>query len=133
MRVDYTLPALQPANLPDVPETQEGVLSFREQLHSLTVQVPNTVEDELRLDERPFTATFIGPPPRPTTMELNDAESQRARWRSMLARHSDGLEAGAGAVTSARRQSVQVMLKMLEDMQDMEDAILAESVSVTRG
>lgn len=133
MRVDYTLPALQPETLPDLPDTQEVEISFREQLRSQTVQVANTVEEQLRLDERPYTATYIGPPPRPKTLEFADTESQRARWRTMLARHRAGLQAGTSAVTSLHPRSVQMMLQMLEDMQDMEDAIVAQSVSLTRG
>ena len=133
MRVDYTVPGLEPATLTDLPGMQEEEASFRQQLRSPTLQVPNRVEDQLRLEERPYTASYIGPPPRPKTLEWADGNSQRLRWRSMLARHSD-LVKSAGSMPHGREQpSVEMMLEMLGDMQDLEDAILAESVSLTRG
>jgi hypothetical protein len=133
MRVDYTLPALQQGTLPELPTGQETSLSFRDQLRSPAVQLPETWEQQLRLDTRPFTATYIGPPPRPQTLQLNDAETERSRWRSMLWRHSRALEASGNTVTSTRRQPVHVMLEMLQVMQEMEDGIVAQSVAVTRG
>lgn len=132
MRVDYTLPALQPGTLPDAPQTtQEGAPSFRDLVRGEVTPLPQTVEQQLRLDARPFTATYIGPPPRPSNLEIRDADTQRALWRNMLWRHSSTeTEAlnrpGAG-------QPVQAMLGMLLDMQDLEDSIVAQSVAVTRG
>ncbi len=133
MRVDYTLPALQPETFPDMPVTEEAGASFRDQLRGLTVQLPESWEQQLRLDARPFTGTYIGPPPRPQTLELNDAETQRSRWRSMLSRHSQAPLAAGSSGSSAVRQPVQGMLEMLLEMQQMEDSIVSRSVGVTRG
>jgi len=130
MRVDYTLPALLPETFPDTPVTDETATSFRDQLRGLTVQLPVSWEQQLRLDARPFTGTYIGPPPRPQTLELNDAETQRSRWRSMLSRHS---QTPLAAGSSAGTQPVQGMLEMLLEMQQMEDSIVSRSVGVTRG
>jgi hypothetical protein len=133
MRVDYTLPALQPETFPEMPAAGEAGASFRDQLRSLTVQLPVGWEQQLRLDARPFTGTYIGPPPRPQTLELNDAEAQRSRWRSMLSRHSQTPVAAGNSGGSAGGQPVQTMLGMLLEMQQMEDSIVSRSVAVTRG
>lgn len=134
MRVDYTLPALQPETLADMPTAGEAVPSFREQLRGTAVaQLPASWEQQLRLDVRPFTGTYIGPAPRPHTLELNDAETERSRWHNMLWRHSRALEGAGVPGTSTGRQPVRVMLEMLLDMQQMEDSIIAQGVAVTRG
>jgi hypothetical protein len=134
VRVDYTLPSIQPDALPELPAGGEAGPSFREQLRAgQPVQLPVSWEEQLRLDARPFTGTYIGPPPRPHTMEMNDPERERERWRSMVYRHSTALDASAGSTTSAARQPVQAMLELLQDMQDMEDSIVSQNVAVTRG
>jgi len=133
MRVDYTLPALQPETFPDMPLTGQTGASFREQLRSPTVQLPVSWEHELGLDARPFTGTYIGPPPPPQTLEVSDAETQRSRWRSMLSRHSRAAASASSLGSSAGRQPVQGMLAMLLEMQQMEDSIVSHSVGITRG
>ena len=132
MRVDYTLPSIQPGALPELPATTvETGQSFREQLRTSTVNLPATWEQEMRLDARPFTGTYIGPPPRPHNMEVGDPESERLRWRNMLLRHDSSLDAASG--DSESQQPVRAMLNLLLDMQDMEDSIMAQNVAVTRG
>ena len=133
MRVDYTLPALQPGTLPELPTGQEAELTFREHLRTSVVQLPVTFEQQLRLDVRPFTGTYVGPPPRPQNLELHDAEAQRMRWRTMLWRHTPGAIESEGPGSDMRGQSVQSMLEMLLDMQEMEDSMVSQSVAVTRG
>lgn len=133
MRVDYTLPALQPESLPDMPFAGETGASFRDQLRSPAVQLPVGWEQQLGLDARPFTGTYIGPPPPPQTLELGDAETQRSRWRSMLSRHSQSQVTAGPSGNSAARQPVEGMLSMLAEMQQMEDSIVSRSVGITRG
>jgi hypothetical protein len=131
MRVDYTLPALQPGTLAeDTPAAGEMGSSFREQLRTSMVQLPITCEQQLRLDVRPFTGTYIGAPPRPKTLEISDAETQRVRWRSMLSRHGRTFESTNG---SGGQRPVQGMLKLLQDMQQAEDSIVSQNASLTRG
>lgn len=131
MRVDYTVPALQPESLPEPTTTGESGLSFRDQLRGATVRAPDSYLHQLRLDVRPFTATYIGPPPRPRRLQLNDPETERARWHNMVQRHS--LDAGGNHTGSMGSDSVQTMVKMLLDMQQMEYSIVAQQVAVTRG
>jgi hypothetical protein len=131
MRVDYTLPALQPALLPDAPSPQDAGRSFRDQLRATSLRLPGEWVQQLRLDARPFTAAYIGPPPRPRTLELNDAESERSRWRNMLWRH--GSSPGARQDLGPSEGSVGLMLEMLLEMQHMEDSIVSQSVALTRG
>ncbi len=134
MRVDYTLPALQLGTLQDASPTPEdaGGASFRELVRGEAVQLPATVDQQLRLDARPFTATYIGPPPKPPSLEMGDATSQRSRWRSMLWRHVAVPSPGTSVSTSGGAP-VQAMLMMLQNMQDLEDLIVSQSVAVTRG
>ena len=132
MRVDYTLPALQPDAIPDMPTAQETGLPFREQLRRPAAPMPGSCDHHLRLDVRPFTATYIGPPPRPPALQLNDVETERWRWHNMVTRHATPADA-AGPNGSAGGDSVQTMLAMLLDMQQMEDSIVAQQVAVTRG
>ena len=132
MRVDYTLPALQPDTIPDMPTAQETGLPFREQLRRPAAQMPPSCEQQLRLDVRPFTATYIGPPPRPPALQLSDAETERLRWHNMVTRHATPADAG-GPDGSGGGESVHTMLAMLLDMQHMEDSIVAQQVALTRG
>lgn len=132
MRIDYTLPALEPAISPEVSAPQEETTpSFRGRLRGATVALPSGWQEQLRLGERPFTASYIGPPPRPRTLETSDAETERFRWRNMLWRHAappasePDSASGSGPVGG--------MMNMLLQMQQMEDSILAQSVAVTRG
>lgn len=134
MRVDYTLPALQSGNLLEAEPAAEGAgRSFREQLRGTTASLPVNWEQQLRLDVRPLTATFVGPPPRPRTLELNDAETERARWRNMVLRHSRSLGATGSFTAPNNRQPVQAMLQMLLEMQHMEDSIIYRNATLTRG
>src|ERR1700756_5437344 len=131
MRVDYTLPALQPWTAPDATElTEQGEVAFRQLVRGEAVEMPPTMEEQLGLDARPFTGTYIGPPPRPRTLEVQDAETQRQRWHSMIRRHSTS--AGAATRSGGRGQPVYNMLDMLREMRDMEDSIVSQTVSLTR-
>jgi len=133
MRVNYLLPALAPGILPDSPDSPETGLSFRDQLQHVIGQAPVRWEQQLHLDTRPFTATYIAPPSRPKGLELEGVEVERARWRNLLTRHELRLRTSPNALSSTSGQSVQVMLEMLRDMQEAEDGIVAQAVSLTRG
>jgi hypothetical protein len=80
---------------------------------------------------RPITAGYVGPPPRPATLEINDVESGRQNWRHMLHRHaaaSGGVDGAGGPASSASGR----MLQLLLEMQDAEDAIVARHLSYER-
>ena len=133
MRVDYTLPSLQPWAPAETPEISgEGGRSFQGLIAGETATMPQGVDELLRLDARPYTGTYVGPPPRPPVLEMHDAEAQRRQWYGMLHRHSGN--AGMGTRTNpGRSQSVQSMMEMLREMQDMEDSIVSQSVALSRG
>jgi hypothetical protein len=139
MRVDYTLPAIQPQVSPDVsgpsPEIAGPAIdttpSFRDRLRNVSVPLPGAWERQLRLDARPFTASYIGPPPRPRTLEMSDAETERTRWRNLLWRHD--IPPDAAPEGGADHRAVGNMMTMLLQMQDMEDSIVSQSVALTRG
>jgi len=124
MKVEYTLPGLQPEAVSEADAPIESDVSFRGKLRSLRAEVPVRWEQHLGLDARPVTASYIGPPPRPRTLELNDVETDRLRWRQMLVRHSEGMNPPPA---SGR------MLALLSEMQEMEDSILTRHLALTRG
>jgi hypothetical protein len=136
MRVDYTLPAMQVGTLPELPDAAADIepgLSFREQLRTPGAPISIGWEQHLRLDARPFTGTYIGPPPRPHTLQLFDAETERTRWHSMLWRHSHTPSPLTDPSISAKQQPVHIMLEMLLQMRELEDLIVAQQTAVTRG
>lgn len=133
MRVDYTLPALQPAISPDTQEIGgEGGASFREFLQGEVAPLPGTVDEQLRLDARPYTGTYIGAPPRPHTLGLQDADAQRQCWHGIVRKHFQNT-GNLSRIGMGRGQPVYNMLEMLQDMQDMEDSIVAQAVALSRG
>lgn len=133
MRVDYTLPALQPEVGLEAQEiSPEGGQSFQQLIRAENVALPTTVDQTLRLDARPYTGTYIGPPPRPRTLGVMDAESQRQSWQGMLRKHSQS-SGNLTRVGMGRGQPVHNMLQMLQEMQQMEDSIVSQAVALTRG
>ena len=132
MRVDYTLPSIAPEQSPELPGSVETGITFRDQLHGPTNDVPVSWEQRMNLDARPPDATHLDPPQRPNTLEVRDAETERKRWRSMLSRHDKTL-ASANVADPNGKQSVRVMLDMLLDMQHAGDAIASQNASLTRG
>ena len=133
MRVDYTLPSLQPWEPTEAPETSaEERSSFRDLVRGDADALPMSVEQQLRLDLRPFTGSYVGPPPRPRNLDLCGIEEDRRLWRNILRRHGAVLSEMGGASTPEGR-AVQAMLRMLLEMQDMEDSLVAQGVALTRG
>ncbi|HEX3821587.1 MAG TPA: hypothetical protein VHW45_14730 [Candidatus Sulfotelmatobacter sp.] len=134
MRVDYTLPSIEPERTPELPESPETqtAITFRDQLRGPSTDVPVSWQQQMHLDTRPPDAAHLDPPQRPQTMEIRDAETEGKRWRSMLSRQDKSL-ASANFADSSQKQSVRVMLDMLLDMQHAGDAISAQNAAVTRG
>ena len=133
MKVDYVLPAFQPGVANDLPDSRGIVPSFREQVRLSRVPMARGWEQQLRLDARPFTATYIGPPPRPHTLALDNLQTERTRWRSLVSRHSEIEDAPHRSETCTSTPAVRTMIEMLRQMQLMEDSIVAQQVAVTRG
>lgn len=133
LRVDYIMPALQPAIGNQSPAGPEIVPSFREQVRTQKIATPRGWEEQLRLDARPFTATYIGPPPRPNTLALDNFQTERVRWRNLVSHHDGGVDSPRPSGTSLSEPTVQSMILMLRQMQEMEDSIVAQQVAVTRG
>jgi hypothetical protein len=133
MKVDYTIPALQPEAPSAVDLPPERGVSFHAQLAGASVQLPIVCEQELRLDVRPFTATYLAPPPPPKNLVLIEPQAQRRSWRNMLWRHGQALCSGASLTGTRDQQPIRVMLDMLAQMQQMEDSIISHSVAVRRG
>jgi hypothetical protein len=134
MRVDYTLPALQPGTLADGPVGGETAPGFRQQLRGAPAQLPVSWGQLLRLETPPFSGTYIEAPPRPRTLELTDAEALRSRWHNMIWKHSSMPALSSGTSGALNSQGpVQTMLQMLLDMQQMENAIVSQNAALTRG
>jgi hypothetical protein len=133
VRVDYISPAVQPGVSTELPESSGAAPSFREQVRISTLPLPLSWEQQLRLDVRPFTTTYIGPPPRPSTLGLDDVQTQRMRWHNILPRHSGASSVLQDSIATPGEQAVQTMLEMISQIQQMEDAIVSRQVAVTRG
>ena len=134
MRVHYTLPGMQPSRSTQAVTSQEITPSFKSRLRRLSTSLPLSWKRMLRLDQPTFNATLFGPPPRPPTLELKDAASERLRWRNLLERQSRsfvGLKAESQSVQELR--SVQRMLNLLLNYQRMEDAVIARHLTDSRG
>ena len=135
MRIDYTLPGLDFGTPPSLPESTEiqPVRSFRDELRGPAPEARTSWRQTMGLESRPLDATFIGPPPKPRSLELGDASSERVRWRRILSQHSAELAVPSNAEGAHARQSVQMMLDMLQSIQDSEDSLVSMNASVTRG
>jgi len=133
VRVDYISPAVQPGVSKELPESSGAAPSFREQVRLSTDPLPLSWEQQLRLDARPFTMTYIGPPPRPSTLALDDVHTQRMCWRNIVPRHGGASSPSSDSIVTPEQQAVQTMIEMLLQVQQMEDAIVARQVAVTRG
>jgi len=137
VRVDYVLPAIQLAIGNESPASPEIVPSFREQVHQQVslerTSMPRGWEQQLRLDARPFTATYIGPPPRPQTLALDNSQTERIRWRNLVSTHGADMDSYSGPTSYRSEAAIQTMIEMLRQMQAMEDSIVAKQVAVTRG
>jgi hypothetical protein len=131
MRVDYTLPSIIPETVPELPASVDSAVSFRDQLRTPASAIEFNWQQHFHLDSRPANATYIGPPPRPKSMEVRNIDSERTRWRSMLVRHYNGTTRSTSS--SPDQASVKVMLDMLIDMQGAEDEIVSQNASLTRG
>jgi hypothetical protein len=123
MKVDYTLPGLQPAvtRQPQLPASS-GV-SFQSRLRRLSARATVSWKQLLRLDVAPADAAHIGPPPKPASLETRDAADLRLRWRNLLDGHQ--------AVES--HPAVTRMLALLGGMQETEDALISRHVAESRG
>jgi len=136
VRVDYILPALQPAIANESSETPEMVPAFRDHVRSpraAPAPLPGGWEQQFRLDARPFTATYIGPPPRPHSLSLDNFHTERARWRNLVSRHGDINDSPTISATFTSTPAVATMIDMLRQTQQMEDSIVAQQVAITRG
>jgi hypothetical protein len=123
MRIQYTLPQM---HLPDVDaefiEADAG--SFRSRLRRLAPTPPRNWKHILRLDQTNDTATDIGTPPRPMSLEIKDVASERLRWRHFLTQQ---------ALVSDGHKDIQRMLALLQAYQSMEDEVVSRYLTDARG
>ena len=122
MRIQYTLPRMQTDTLgTEFGET--GPKPFKSRLYRLTQTAPPNWRQILRLDQPAYTATMIGPPPRPGTLEVKDVASERRRWRSLLTQRS----------LEADDPTEQRMLGLLRTYQSLEDGVVARYLADAQG
>lgn len=121
MKIQYTLPGLDfRRSGPETSEAQSA--SFSSRLRRLKQSDSPGWREVLRLNRGVDGAGTIGPPPKPGTLTVDDAATERLRWRSLIFRDPG---------TADRR--VSRMLDLLRDHQAMEDAIVARHLAETRG
>ena len=135
MRIDYTLPGLDLGNVPELPPSTEiqTQRSFRDELRGGTVEPAATWQQQMGLEVRSKDASFVGPPPRPRSLEVGDAAGERMRWRKMLSMHSAELTGYENSDGARATESVRTMLEMLQSSQDSEDSLVSRNASLARG
>jgi hypothetical protein len=123
MRIQYTLPEMQLPDL-DADFTEAGAGSFRNRLRRISRTAAPNWKRILRLDQTNDTATTIGPPPKPMSLEVNDVPSERLRWRNFLDQQT---------LVSDGHDDVQRMLALLQAYQSMEDEVVSRYLADARG
>jgi hypothetical protein len=135
MRVQYTLPGFIPAETPPS-ESIAGGSPFRSRLTFLPPPRSLNWERLLRLDQLPVDAASIGPPPRPSTIDVRDVASERLTWRQMLDRHLVMFESTSSesalmdrSTASHESRAIERMLALLIRFRELEDSIAARHLS----
>jgi hypothetical protein len=133
MRVQYTLPGLQPQQLKQ-PEIEATPASFRSRVRRLSQALPRGWRHVLHLDVTPIGLEFLGPPPPADDMEALDAETRRRRWRELLDRQTRFYEErGASEEESEADQRTRRMLTLLLNYQMLEDAVASRLLAESQG
>lgn len=142
MRVEYTLPGMQPSVTPQAVQaaTAGGPYGpgFKDRLRQLATNFQANWRQVLGLDQIPAGGTNVGPPPKPANLETRDPAATRLQWRRLIDRHSSVLSPTASSgdmtpATNAPLPKVQRMQVLLMQMQQMEDGVTARSLTATRG
>ena len=133
MRVQYTLPGLQPRQLNHA-ETVAAPASFRSRVRRLSQALPRGWKQLLRLDVAPPGLEFLGPPPPTEGLERLDAETHRKLWREMLDRHIRVYEEkNVDEGESEAQQKVRQMLSLLLNYQVLEDQVASRQLAESQG
>jgi len=127
MRVNYTLPGFLPSDLVPAESTRAGDNPFRARMQLAPAPTLADWKSLLRLDQPPPAAFAIGPPPRPPSLEAQDAPARRLMWRQMLDRQVVALEenasTGAGPADSNDKRALARMLTLLMRVRDVEGEV----------
>jgi hypothetical protein len=143
MRVDYTLPGTQ-LRAGEGPATQgpggaqgagrAGVAAgFPAKLKKLSAGQQITWKQLLGLDRPSGAMTALAAPPRPPSVEIRDAASERLRWRNTLDRHSRLFtDRPPGFEPPPALRDIERMLALLIQMQDAEDVVVSRHLAESR-
>lgn len=109
--------------------------NFKERLRQFSANFQLSWRQVLRLDQMPAGPTNIGPPPKPVNLESRDPANARLQWRRLVDRNSQQLLSAPSTdgPTTATSSKVQRMQALLVQMQQMEDGVIARSLTATRG
>src|SRR5215469_16151238 len=132
MRVTYTLPGFLPAEATPAEPARTGDGPFRARLNFVPAPRWADWKSLLGLDQAPVNASAIGPPPRPASLEVQDAATQRRRWRQMLDRQVNVAEDSSCDLNSAggcNSRDIQRMLTLLMRFREVEDEIAARHLA----
>src|SRR5690349_3989096 len=102
MRVQYTLPGLEPAISPQAQAQEAAAPSFKNKLRRISSRMPQSWQRLLRLDQAPPDATMIGPPPAPPALDRTDSDALRLRWRALTGRRPAAAPDAASADAVAK-------------------------------
>jgi hypothetical protein len=122
MRISYTIPGLVSNRVPAPAQPETAGSSFRNRLRRLSEPVPRDWKQVLGLEQFPGTAASIGPPPRPTSMEVLDPAGERLRWHGLLERHAANVPPGSA-----------LMMDLLIDYEERQNSVVARQLAEVRG
>ena len=137
MRVNYTLPGFLPAESIPAESARAGDSPFRARLQIAAAPTYADWKTLLRLDRPPVNAFAVGPPPRPPSVEMQDAPARRLMWRQMLDRQVAALDeaASTGAVSAnlGDRRAIERMLTLLVRVRDVEGDVASRYLAEAEG
>ncbi len=139
MRVEYTLPGMQPPVTPA--EVQAATAggpygpTFKDRLKQFSTNFQTTWRQVLRLDTVPAGPTTMGPPPRPRVCEMREPAEARMQWRRLVERNGRMLATSVSAdgPSANAPHKLQRMQALLVQIQQMEDGVISRSLTATRG
>jgi hypothetical protein len=129
MRIQYTLPRLQPFRTDPGPKTGVVEPSFRSRLRRLAAPVPGSWRKLLRLDLPAAGPGVIAAPPKPPTMVMQDVEEMRLRWRHLLERQKRPFASIGEQPAGSELARVEQMLEVLIGYQALEDEVVVRHLS----
>src|SRR2546426_10398604 len=90
MRIQYTLPGLQPAVTTQAKSAGPISPTFKNRMQQIAAGPPVSWKQILRLDRTPAGPGAVGPPPKPAALGVLDGASEGLRRRDLVVGQGGG-------------------------------------------